>query len=268
DAAEKGTPVTLPVTAEAGGLPVTVTLPKDAGPVAVEIPAENLTPGTAAVIVHEDGTEELVRASVNGEKGVILKIEGSATVKMIDNTKTFPDVPPGSLSEPYITWAASRGLFLGTEEGFEPGADMTRGMLATVLYRLDGSSDVGENSFGDVPEGMWFTDAVAWANKAGIAAGTGEGFEPNAPVTREQTAVMLYRYANFLGLDTGSRASLDGFPDGGLCENWAKDAMSWAVSAGLFPDSGDGALDPGGITTRAEAAEMIYRLAEIIVKQG
>lgn len=265
DAAENGAPVTLPVTA-ASGMPVTVTFSAEAGPVAVEIPVENLTPGTAAVIVHEDGTEELIRASVNGEKGVMLKLDGSATVKIIDNTKTFPDVASGSWFEPAVTWAASRGLFLGTDEGFEPGAAMTRAMLATVLYRLDGASAKGANGFDDVPDGTWFSDAVTWACAAGIVKGTGEGFEPNAPVTREQTAVMLYRYAGYLGLDTASRASLDGFPDGGLCESWARDGMSWAVSVGLFGGSDDGALDPGGSADRAEAAALLERFAGLMVK--
>ena len=143
---------------------------------------------------------------------------------------------------------------------------MNRAMLATVLYRLEGATAAGTNPFADVADDAWYAPAVIWASGAGIVTGTEIGFEPDKPVSREQIATMPYRYANLLGLDTSSKASLNDFRDGNEVSPWASDAMRWAVSVGLFQGDGNGALNPKNDATRAEVAAIIERMIKLIVK--
>ena len=143
---------------------------------------------------------------------------------------------------------------------------MNRAMLVTVLYRLEDAKATGGSSFADVAAGAWYADAAAWANAKGIVTGTDKGFEPDAPVTREQIATILYRYVKYLGLDVGGSADLGKYPDGGKTSPWAKDAMAWAVSVGLFQGDETGALNPGGEATRAQVATLVERLIGLMVK--
>ena len=144
---------------------------------------------------------------------------------------------------------------------------MTRAMFAAVLYRLEGAPAAGtENPFGDVPEDAWYRDAVVWAAGAGIVYGTGDGFDPAGAITREQIAVMLCRYAAYLGMDVSASDELSSFPDGDDASSWAKDAMSWAVKNGLVQGRDDGTLDPAGTATRAEVATLLQRMIEFLVK--
>ena len=189
------------------------------------------------------------------------------TVKVIDNDKEFVDVAEGAWYAEAVEFASSHDLFKGVgDDKFAPAAPMTRAMLATVLYRLEDAAATGTNPFDDVADGTWYTDAVTWANEEGIVMGTGKGFDPNANITREQIATMLYRYAKYLGLDVGGSAALDQFSDGGETASWAKDAMQWAVSAGLFEGSANGRLNPQGDATRAEVAALLMRMVKLIVK--
>ena len=143
---------------------------------------------------------------------------------------------------------------------------MTRAMLATVLYRLEDAAATGTNPFDDVADGTWYTDAVIWASEEGIVQGTGKGFDPNANVTREQIATMLYRYAKAIGLDVSGSAALDKFSDGDKTASWAQEALQWAVSVGLFQGNDNGALNPKGDATRAEVATLLMRMVKLIVK--
>ena len=222
--------------------------------------------GQTLVIVNADGSETPVKKSVVENGVVYALIPAGAAVRVADAARTFPDVPADAWYAGAVAFVSSHGLFEGTDKGFEPGLTMTRAMLATVLYRLEDAAATGANPFADVAEGKWYTDAVTWASSAGIVLGTGSGFEPNAPVTREQIATMLYRYAKLLGLDTKGRASLDGFTDGGKTASWASEAMQWAVSAGLFQGDDTGALNPNGDATRAQVAALLERMIKLIVK--
>ena len=111
-----------------------------------------------------------------------------------------------------------------------------------------------------------YADAVIWASENGIVNGTDKGFEPDEPVTREQIATMLYRFMKYLGYDVSASKALDGFPDGGDASPWAKEAMEWAVSVGLFKGDQNGNLNPGGKATRAEVATLVERLIGLMVK--
>ena len=233
--------------------------------VKVELPAAE--DNQVLVIVDTDGNETVIKKSlVEGDK-VYAEIPAGATVKVVEaDGVEFGDVADGAWYADAVEFVASHELFQGTNNGFEPDTTMNRAMLVTVLYRLEDASASGGSTFADVDPASWYAEAVAWADETGIVTGTDNGFEPNAPVTREQIATILYRYANVIGLDTSTKSSLSGFPDSGETSSWASDAMQWAVSVGLFQGDGHGALNPKGDATRAQVATLFERLVGLIVK--
>lgn len=200
EAAVSGEPVTLPVEVAAAdsaedAVPIAITLPETAERVTVEIPVENLTPGTVAVLVHADGTEEIIKTSVTSENGVVLTLDGSATVKIVDNTKVLADVDADAWYADAAAWAASREIMVGTGAGFAPETDTSRGMFAQLLFNLDGAQPSGEIApFDDVAAGDWYADSVTWLVENGIAQGKGDTFDPNGPVTRAQVAALMQRF--------------------------------------------------------------------------
>ena len=232
--------------------------------VKVAIPAAQS--GQTLVVISADGSSTPIRKSVVEDGVAYAQFPAGATVKVVDNTKSFRDVVGNEWYAGSVEFVTSHELFQGTDRGFEPNATMNRAMLATVLYRLEGAAAAGTNPFTDVADEAWYAPAVIWASDAGIVTGTGMGFEPDKPVSREQIATMLYRYANLLGMDTGSKASLDAFRDGGEVSLWASEAMRWAVSVSLFQGDDSGALNPAKNATRAEVATIIERMIKLIVK--
>ena len=280
DAAKSGEAVTLPVEIKAAtnaesAAEVRVTLPASVSaetPAKVEIPVENLAPGTVAVIVHADGTEEIVKTSTTSEDGVVLTLEESATVKIVDNTKYFSDVHTGDWFAPYIAWAASRGIMNGMGDGtFAPDATASRAQIAQMLFNLDGAkANGGLAAFADVHAGDWFADAVTWLVENGIAQGTGESFGADSPISREQLAVMLYNYAQFKGYDVSAHGDVSGFPDADKVDGYAQAALAWAVGAGLISgttdENGNIVLDPQGSATRGQIAAIIERFCEKVAR--
>lgn len=173
----------------------------------------------------------------------------------------FTDVAPGQWYYEDVRFAVENGLFQGVGGGrFNPGGTMERGMMTTVLHRLAGEPDTAfAQVFTDVPAGKWFAPGTSWCAGMKIVEGMGGGrFEPHGKVTREQIAVMLYKYAVQTGHTAGERGNLSGFPDAGSVSSWAGDAVSWAVGAGLLNGS-DGKLLPGSSATRAQVAAMLHR---------
>ncbi|MGM9552707.1 MAG: leucine-rich repeat protein, partial [Faecousia sp.] len=179
----------------------------------------------------------------------------------------FADAPKTAWYAGAVTYAVRNGLMNGVGDGkFDPEGAMTRAMLVTVLWRYEGAPMEGSNIFSDVPNGQWYTDAVAWAAANGIVGGVGNGrFDPEGNITREQMATILHRYADKKGLDTSKRDDLSGFPDGGNVQSWAKDAMQWVVAEGIINGS-EGKLLPQGNATRAQVATILMRFIENIVK--
>ena len=264
--AESGKDVTVTVKNNGNGtVTVDVETNGQSANIDVKVALPAVGSGQVLVIVKPDGTEEIVKKSVVANGTIYAEIPAGSAVKLADKAKPFGDVVANAWYKGAVDFVSSHGLFQGTDVGFEPDLKMNRAMLATVLYRLEGAEATGENPFADVKDGTWYTDAVIWASGAGIVTGTGSGFEPDAPVTREQIAVMLYRYANYLGLDTAARTPLGGFNDGAGTSPWASDAMQWAVSVGLFQGNADGSLNPGGEATRAEVATLLERMVKLIV---
>ena len=243
---------------------VTMDLPRDTR-ILVEIPVEDVTPGTVAVLMETDGTEKVIKNSAVTENGVAVALCDGDTVKIVDNSKSFADVPAGHWAADAVAFAASRELFSGTSETtFGPEIPMNRGMLVTVLYRLEDMPVIsGGNSFTDVEDGMYYTDAVLWADTSGIVAGDGSGaFAPNRDITREELAVILHRYAQHKGYGTSERADLNTYADAGLISSYAVQAMAWANAAGLITGDGSGALNPGGPASRSEVAAILQRFME------
>jgi len=236
------------------------------GGVGVTVPAEGLSSDSKVlVLVGEDGTETVIKKSVADEDGVSAFLKGSATVKIADNSKSFSDID-GHWGESAINFAASREIFNGTGSGFAPDESMNRAMLVTTLYRLEDATADTKHSFSDVPDGTWYTDAVSWANSNGIVNGTGRGFEPEGNITREQLATMLYRYAEYIGMDRGARSELNRFGDSVNVSEWAKDSMEWAVGLGIITGKPGELLDPSGNATRAEVAAIYQRLIRLMIK--
>lgn len=155
-----------------------------------------------------------------------------------------------------IAFVAEKGLFSGTSaDKFSPNATMTRGMLVTVLYRLEGSPQGATQSFADVQPDKYYAGAVSWAAQNKIVTGMGSGFLPENNISREQLAVILYRYA----APEQTTGSLDKFPDKAAVSSWASDAMCWAVGSGLISGDNKGNLNPAGSATRAEVAAILER---------
>ena len=255
----------LPVTKDAEKAPV-VTV-KSGKPVTVAVPVAQAAPGMVAVIVNADGTEEIVTKSVLVDGALVVPLEAGATVKLVDKSVDFADAAQAAWAGDAIAFVSSHELFQGTGEGsFSPNQPMNRAMLVTVLHRLERTPQAGVAAqFADVSQGAYYTDAVAWASESGIVTGTGAGFDPEAPISREQLATILYRYMAKQGVQA-EQGSLSAFADGGAVSPWAQEAMGYAVGAGLMTGKDGGTLDPQGTATRAEVAVVLQRLVEAMAQ--
>mgnify|MGYP004492704545 CR=1 FL=1 len=176
----------------------------------------------------------------------------------------YQDVQQSDWYYSAVSFAYYNGLMNGVADTlFDPNGTMTRAMLVTVLWRLDGGSADGTSPYTDVPEGTWYTDGVIWATENGIVNGVGNGkFDPNGTVTREQIATILYRYAAYRGVDVSDRASLELFTDAGAVSDYARAPMQWAVQTKLISGRLDHKqlyLAPQSGGTRAEVATILMR---------
>ena len=183
----------------------------------------------------------------------------------------FADMPAaGNWAHAGIDYCVSHGLMNGVGKGqFDPNGTLTRAMLVTVLYRVQGEPDVSglENPFEDVPDGMWYTEPIIWAVSKQVVNGTSAAtFEPDAPITREQIAAILYRYAKEVeGADVSASAALDGFADAASVSAYARTPLGWASALGYIKGSNENGtllLNPQGNATRAEVATILMRYLE------
>ena len=256
-AQEKGEAVALPmpevpVTTDRETAPtVTVSLPS--GTTAkVEIPVENVTPGTVAILVKADGTEEVIKTSLTTETGVAVTLNNGDTVKIVDNSRDFADVPDNYWGAEAVDFAVSRELFAGTSATtFAPDTAMTRAMIVTVLARFESV----DTTTGDT----WYEAGQQWAMQNGIS----DGSNMEQGLTREQLATMLYRYAQSKGYDTtqGGMAIRE-YADFEQISDYAVEAMTWAVNTGLISGTSTTTLSPQGLATRAQVATILMRFIE------
>ena len=211
-----------------------------------------------AVLVYADGSREVVRKSIadEGVLQVTIPLDGSAKLEILDNSKAFDDVPEDNWAAQAVAFASGHELFQGTGGGkFSPEEPMSRGMLAVVLHNLERNPAAVGGSFDDVNHQQWYGEAVTWAAEQGIVTGYGDGkFGPNDRITREQLAVILWRYA---GQPTASQDLP--FSDAEQASSWALAALGWATEQGILHGKNGGILDPGGFATRAETAQMLMQ---------
>lgn len=236
------------VESASGEITASVSVPKSVGSTRVDIPVSKPTGSMVAVIVHPDGTEEIVRGSVVTETGVALRAEGDVRLKIIDNAKSFNDMAD-HWAKDAVEFASSRELFNGVGNGaFGPDRSMTRGMVSTVLARLAGADTAGGET--------WYAKGTVWAVENGISDGTA----PEQPVTREQLAAMLYRYA-------GSPAVSGelGFDDADSISAWARDAVRWCVDNGILNGVGGNRMTPQDLARRGQVAAMLMRFLQATV---
>ena len=187
----------------------------------------------------------------------------SGIFSVISSGLPFVDVNSGAWYYDAVSFVYNKGIMNGvTSTTFEPNSTITRGMVVTMLWRMAGEPYVSGGSFSDVASGRYYSTAVAWAAKNGIVDGySSTVFGVNDPVTREQFATILYRYAKYMGYSaTGS--SLTGYYDANSVSSWARDAMGWAVRNGIITGSGNSRLNPTGTASRAEVAQMFMSFYE------
>ena len=236
------------VESASGEITASVSVPKSVGSTRVDIPVSKPTGSMVAVIVHPDGTEEIVKGSIVTETGVALRAEGNVRLKIIDNAKRFNDMAD-HWAKDAVEFASSRELFNGVgNDAFGPDLSMTRGMVNTVLARLAGADTAGGET--------WYAKGTVWAVENGISDGT----NPEQPVTREQLAAMLYRYA-------GSPAVSGelGFDDADSISAWARDAVRWCVDNGILNGVGGNRMTPQDLARRGQVAAMLMRFLQATV---
>ena len=246
DAKKNGEAVKVPVEVEATrnsstAPTVSIELPKGAGETKVEIPVSNVTPGTVAVLVHPDGTEEILKDSIPTEDGIQLTVDGSATVKIVDNSKGFIDTR-NHWAEGEIDFVSARGLVNGMSATiYAPNASTTRAQLWTILARQNDANLNGGNT--------WYEKAQNWAKDKGVS----DGANPNAAINRAQMGTMLWRA---MGQPTaGGTANFTDVPT----DSYYAQAVAWAVENGITTGVGNGHFDPTGTCTRAQIAAFLAR---------
>ena len=183
----------------------------------------------------------------------------------------FTDVPQGHWAGDAVQYVYENNLMGGTDSTtFSPNTTTTRGMIVTVLYRLTGEPASGTASqFTDVAAGAWYAKAVAWAASRDIVNGTSATtFSPNSPITREQLAVIFYRYAQDQGWDVSAWTDLGLYQDAAQVSDYATQALAWAVGAGLITGTTDTTLSPRGSATRAQVAVILTRFCETVMPDG
>ena len=246
DAKKNGEAVKAPVEVEASrdsntAPTVKVELPKGAGENKVEIPVTNVKPGTVAVLVHADGTEEIVKNSLPTEDGIQLTINGGATVKIVDNSKGFIDTQD-HWAKDAIDFVSARGLVSGMSATiYAPDASATRAQLWTILARQNDADLTGGS--------IWYEKAQNWAKEKGISDGT----NPNGTINRAQMVTMLWR-----AMGQSAAASGASFADVPADSYYAQ-AVAWAVENGITAGVGGGRFDPNATCTRAQIATFLYR---------
>ena len=176
----------------------------------------------------------------------------------------FRDVAQKDWFYEAVEYVSQQGWMTGTSATtFSPHLSTSRGMLVTILHRLEGMPEAPGASFPDLEAGAYYQAAVAWAASEGIVEGYDNGrFGPNDPVSREQTAAILFRFAAYRGEDTSLRASLEGFPDAAQVSPYALEAVSWAVEVGLLTGRSGALLAPAGTASRAETATLLARFSQ------
>jgi len=260
-----GTKVTTETTAD-GETTVVIDLSKDKE-TEVTIPASNAGDITSVTVTDKDGKETLITDFEITDDGVKISVSGDCTAVINKAAKKeFADVHSvdhWAIAD--VDYVITKGLMSGVSEThFAPNDNLTRAMLATVLYRLDGEPSTNKSiPFADVDMGAYYGNAVSWAKQNGIVSGvTANSFAPDTNITREQIATIMFRYAQYKGMNTVTLEENLHFTDANEISEYAVSAMNWAVGTGLIKGKSATTINPKDNATRAEIAAILQRFIE------
>ena len=241
---------------------------------------ENSETGNVAVeVTKADGTKEVIEDVYDGKNSVTFEVDGSVTFVIIDDYVPGAEIPVAPVTpaeNPFrdvsetdwfykaVMYVSDNGLMSGVDaDHFGPSVNTTRGMITTILWRMEGKPVAGEVPFKDVKADMYYADAIAWAAENGIVSGYGDTFGPDDNITREQLASILYRYTKYKGEGfEGVWAFRLDFSDVNELSEYAYEPMCWCVMNGIISGNDDGTLDPAGHAQRAHAAQMLMKFLE------
>lgn len=236
------------------------------------------TDDDGTVIITPDAGYQIAKITVNGEE-VVIPADGKligldandkvvVTFEKATASVPFTDVVDNAWYVDAVKYVYENNIMNGTDDdSFSPEMTTTRGMIVTMLHRIENEPTATASGFEDVTAGAWYADAVAWAAANGVVNGVSEtAFAPNSPITREQLVAILYRYAKFKGYDLsgGEETNILSYADSDQISEYAIPAMQWACSAGLLTGNTETTLNPQGNATRAEVATILMRLCESV----
>ncbi len=248
-----------------GGQTITISLP-------YKLKKGQIKNNVSVWYLNDKGEQEKLNSVYDEETSLATFKTDHLSYYMIgyENIISFVDVNEKDWFYDSVMYTVQKGLFSGTDETrFSPNSPMTRAMLVTVLHRLEGkTSPTLENKFKDVNLSEWYTDAIRWSSENDIVRGiTDTEFMPQKNITREQLAVMLYRYARIKGMNTEVKGNITDFTDSKNISSWAIEAINWATENKLVAGRENGMLDPAGNATRAEVAAILERfITKIVIK--
>ncbi|HMM06275.1 MAG TPA: S-layer homology domain-containing protein [Clostridiales bacterium] len=251
----------------------------DLGAITVKITASDIDENTVVAQINSDGSKTVLSnasivsnlsasaVTVSPKYTLRVPVSGSVTLQLIDNAQTFTDIN-GHWAVSYIEFVTARGLMQGTGNSkFSPDLALTRGMLVTILWRLDGEPVAqGGAVFSDVAAGKYYNAAVAWAAENEIVTGVGSGkFKPEDNVSRQDMVVIMTRYAAYRGMTvTGDMSLIEGYSDFGQISGYAQEAFAWAYQAEIVNGTSKTALSPQGNATRAQFAAVLQRFIALL----
>lgn len=191
--------------------------------------------------------------------------QGTALASETDSP--FKDVKTSDWFYDAVQYVYEHELMSGTgDDNFSPNEVTTRGMMVTILYKMDGKPETGISSFTDVPANAWYAAPVAWASENGIVSGYGNGeFGPNDPISREQMVTILYQYAQYKQYDLTLQGSVSAFSDGDQASRYAITPLRWAIGKGVISGIGNNLLDPTGNTERSHVATVMKSFCEKVI---
>ena len=264
--------VTLPSDVENGSLSVSPSRASKGRTVTITVKPDEGYELDTLTVTRKDGTAvEVTRTADNKytftmpASQVTIEATFQESVSPVDS---FVDVDENAWYYQAVQYMVENGLMSGTgTTTFSPNTTLSRGMIAQMLYALEGKPSTQGSSFTDVASGAWYADAAAWAQANKVITGYDNGaFGPDDPLTREQLTLILYNYARLKGYEVSAKGDLSAYVDGHTTSSWAQESMTWAVGAGLLSGKGLGMLYPTGTATRAEVAQIMMNFCESVAK--
>ena len=264
--------VTLPTDVENGSLSVSPTRASKGRTVTITVKPDAGYELDTLTVTEKDGTAVTLTKTADNKytftmpaSQVTIEATFQESVSPVDS---FVDVDENAWYYQAVQYMVENGLMSGTSTTtFSPNTTLSRGMIAQMLYALEGKPSTQGSSFTDVASGAWYADAAAWAQANQVITGYDNGaFGPDDPLTREQLTLILCNYARLKGYEVSAQGDLSDFVDGHTTSAWAQESMTWAVGAGLLSGKGLGMLYPTGTATRAEVAQILMNFCESVAK--